>query len=487
MGAVSGLLGFGGGAAGTGFGGPQESRIDQPISLDQAQKSYEANQQALMQQQAFLDALKQQNGIGNQSQVFNQLQGVANGTGPNPAQAMLSNATGANVANQAALMAGQRGAGQNVGMIARQAAQQGANTQQQAAGQAAAMQAQQSLGALGQMGNLANTQVGQQQAATGALTQAQQNEQQMQLNSIAGTNATRAGLQSNINSTNAGLASNMMTGQQNMIGNITGGAGSAMMLADGGEVPQETPTTPIAEVAPSSTGITGPKSKVGQFHFNGNWGQAPGQQTPGNQPQGIGIAGNAIGKALGSGMKKLFGPSDTTSTPAIAVNAQYDQPAGPMTQAQSDYEIFKQNQARDAAAVPNYQEPGPNPFTQQDANVGLMSPGAQEIMTKATEGLARGGEVKAMVSPGEVYLDRKDVSKVASGADPINTGEKIPGKAKTRGDNYANDTVPKTLESGGIVLPKSVMEHKHPHWAAHKFVSDILKQKGQLHSKRRKK
>lgn len=93
-----------------------------------------------------------QNTYASQGNTLDQLQGIANGTGPNPAQAALNQATGQNVANQAALMAGQRGAGANVGLMARQASQQGAATQQQAAGQSATMQAQQQLNAIGAMG-----------------------------------------------------------------------------------------------------------------------------------------------------------------------------------------------------------------------------------------------------------------------------------------------------------------------------------------------
>ena len=142
MGAVGGLIGINGGNSGTGFSTPSGT------NAAQLQTAYTGNQNALTSQQNLLNALQQQNGLGNQTNVYNQLQGVASGQGPNPAQAMLNQETGQNVANQAALMAGQRGASQNVGLMARQAAQQGANLQQQAVGQGASMQAQQGLNAL---------------------------------------------------------------------------------------------------------------------------------------------------------------------------------------------------------------------------------------------------------------------------------------------------------------------------------------------------
>lgn len=163
---------------------------------------------------------------------------MAAGRGPNPAQAMLANTTGANVANQAALMAGQRGAGQNVGMIARQAAQQGGNLQQQAAGQGAALQAQQSQNAINSAGAMANQQVANQQAGTGAVTSANLQNQQNLLNSIAGVNSANVQQQAGINQANAGYAGQVATGQGNMLGNIAGGIGTGLMLmkAEGGEV-----------------------------------------------------------------------------------------------------------------------------------------------------------------------------------------------------------------------------------------------------------
>jgi hypothetical protein len=157
---------------------------------------------------------------------------------------MLNQATGTNVANQAALMAGQRGASGNVGLMARQAAQQGANLQQQAVGQGATMQAQQSLNAIGAAGNLANQQASQQIGQTNANTQAQQSEQSNLLNSIAGQNQANVGMQSNINTANAGLANTTMQGQQGLLGGLLNSAGPAGSTAfsslgskaEGGEV-----------------------------------------------------------------------------------------------------------------------------------------------------------------------------------------------------------------------------------------------------------
>src|SRR5882757_654543 len=126
MGSITGMLGMGGGAAGTNLPKPQQANIVNPVTGEQLANSYAGVSNSLGSQAQLLQALQAQNGLGNQSQVYGQLQGVANGTGPNPAQAMLSQSTGQNVANQAALIAGQRGAGANAGMIARQAGMAGA-------------------------------------------------------------------------------------------------------------------------------------------------------------------------------------------------------------------------------------------------------------------------------------------------------------------------------------------------------------------------
>lgn len=253
MGLIGGLLGLGGGASGTGFSAPQGTSI-KPAELTsgvtgkQIGDQYAGVTNGLQQQRDLLYALQNQGGINNQSQVYGQLQGVANGTGPNPAQAMLNQATGQNVANQAALMAGQRGANANVGLLARQAGMAGAGIQQNAVGQAANMQANQSLNALGAAGNLASNQVANQVAATGSNTNAQLNEQQLlqgalnnqnqsEIANQGNLNNANVAMQGNINTANSGLAQQGMQNQQKTLGGIGGAIGTVLGLAGGGQVP----------------------------------------------------------------------------------------------------------------------------------------------------------------------------------------------------------------------------------------------------------
>ncbi len=82
MGAIGGMLGLSGGAAGTGFASPQAANITNPVTAAQIASSYAGTQDSMESQKQLLSALQAQNGLGNQTQVYNQLQGVAAGTGP---------------------------------------------------------------------------------------------------------------------------------------------------------------------------------------------------------------------------------------------------------------------------------------------------------------------------------------------------------------------------------------------------------------------
>lgn len=238
MSAITGLLGLGGGPGGT------SANIVNPTNAGQIEGAYTGTEGALAAQNNLLTALQGQNGLGNQSQVYGQLQGVANGTGPNPALAALRQQTGQNVNNQAALAAGQRGAAANPALIARQAAQTGANTQQQAVGQGATLQANQSLNALTAAGNLANTQAGQQIGQVNANQSAQQGEQGQLL-----------GAQQGYNSAQAGIASAQAAAQPNAIGSVANAVGPAAKLIGG--------------LFAEGGSVSGPRSRFGQMLAKG--------------------------------------------------------------------------------------------------------------------------------------------------------------------------------------------------------------------------
>jgi hypothetical protein len=370
MGAI--IPGMGGG------GGAQAPSLYQSFTPQQVNQSYGNTQNSLTQQQALIDALKQQNGTQNQSQVYNQLQNVAQGTGgPDPAQAMLNNSTGQNVANQAALAAGQRGASANAGLIARQAGQIGANTQQQAVGQGAALKQQNAMNALGQAGQMANQQV------------------------------------SNHLNANQQYSNSALQGQQNLLGAV--GAHNT------------------AQNQQYAANLQNQQSQAG------------------NAMNGIGGILNHAGPILSQGADAIGG-------------------------------LFSGIGAGAAAALPAIGGAAEAiaPYAALAANGGMIqAPGPRSHMGKYAHGGAV-DKVPALVSPGERYLPPSEVKAVASGQKaPMQAGQSIPGKPAVGGakNSYANDTVPKQLDVGGVVLPRSVTQSKDSDQKAREFVAAILKQK----------
>lgn len=401
MGAMGGMLGMGGGSGGTGVSGPTGAPIEATTNGGQIATAYNGTQDALAQQKALLEALQTQNGIQNQSNVYNQMQGIANGTGPNPARDMFNQATAANVANQAALMAGQRGAGANVGLMARQAGMQGGNIQQQAAGQGATLQSNQALNALGAMGNISGQQVANQMNATQANNAARQNEQQMLINAQQGYNTNQVQNQNSVNSANATMASGRAGQQPGAIGGLMNAAGPVL----------------------------------------------------GNFFKTLGAAGGGLAGMGSSGMLSA-GAGDAITTGGVA--------AGGMA----------------AESAPIMMAAAEGGMIDKSAPLGPKSSFARHILNPNPPRMAEGGKVPALVAPGERYLPPSEVKAVAAGKKaPMQAGEKIQGTPKVGGakNSYANDTVPKTLQEGGIVLPRSVTQSKDPAKKAAEFVSAILK------------
>lgn len=511
-GPLGGLIGSAGGMNGTGISGPEGAPIQQGVDLGQVGGAYQGAQQGLAQQQDLLNALKGQNGIGNQSDVFKQgqqiaqqqadangigkqnavfgslsdiknqqagtaqqYQNIANGTGPNPAQAALNNATGQNVANQAALMASQRGAGANVGLLARQAAQQGAATQQQAVGQGAQMQAQQQIAglqglagqqaAMGQTavnaGNLATqqaaaqqaqqqalagqaaTQVGQQIGATTGLSQGQQSEQGQLLGGINAQNSAAVGSQNSVNAANAGMANTVTTGQQGVIGGAFNGLGAVIGKAQGGVVHHMAVGGQLAPVSPEPAG---PISSFGKF-LSG-WASpqnesATSMGTMGAQTQG----GNALNK----------GASNLVSG------------------------IVKGIKGKPLAAQSGVPMAGP------DVMGSMM-----DTALAAQGGVAQNNGVPAMVSEGEVIVPpqiAQSNNAPSKSAAFVRQAKESGGtvqasspdqKAIKKGNSYDNDKIPKTIPEGSIVIPRAVMQSKNPERSAHDFVSKVLAKRGRM-------
>lgn len=199
---------------------------------------------------------------------FNQ----ANGAGPNPAQAELNQATGQNIAQQAALVAGTRGGATNAGLIARENAQQGAATQQSAVGQAATLNAQQQLAAESNLQNLSANQIAQGTSATQGLNNAQQNEQGILQGANTSLNNANVSQQSNINSTNAAVATgNANTAAKTVsgIGNAIVGGALGLAFADGGEVSED--AMPWHKARKMATGGVVGQQTAAPVSYVGQW------------------------------------------------------------------------------------------------------------------------------------------------------------------------------------------------------------------------
>lgn len=215
------------------------ANIQAGTNQNQLNNSYNGVQTGLSNQQNLVNqtSVGTNQGLQAQGALSNQLSQEANGQGPNPAQAALNQSTGQNIQQQAALMAGQRGAGSNAGLLATQAAQQGASTEQQAVGQAATLQAQQQLAAQQAQQNLAAQQVSQGANAIQSNSQQQQNEQNILQGANTAYNNAAVGMQSNINNVNSQTAIANQNAASNTFGGILSGASSAFNLfAHGGLV-----------------------------------------------------------------------------------------------------------------------------------------------------------------------------------------------------------------------------------------------------------
>jgi hypothetical protein len=120
---------------------------------------------------------------------------------------------------------------------------------------------------------------------------------------------------------------------------------------------------------------------------------------------------------------------------------------------------------------------------------GLMPSGSPAAGAGATDlpdiGAAflasKGGKVPAMLSPGEIYLSPSQAKEVATGKKSPEAGQKIHGKAKVAGDSLKNDTVPKVLEAGGVVVKRTMADDPDK---ARAFVQSVLAKQGMKRSKK---
>jgi hypothetical protein len=339
-------MGFGPGDVINWLGSGANNYRAQPVDVlqgttpEQIQGVFQGGQGLQGQQQSLADYLAQraqqgnpldfaaaQGALGQGDQLLAQTMDAAQGRGPNPALEQLKQTTGQNIQQAAGMVASSRGV--NPAMAARTAAMTGANMNQQAAGQAATLSAQQQIAARQQAGQLA----GQQASQYAGLTQAQeaaqqgrlgmsadqlagmgaQNLQQQQIlqGALANFNNARVSQQTGMNQVNAGVAQqNAQIGSQ-MFGGLMQGAGAALGLADGGEVPpmpsylslgapQLTPPT----YTPGPSEGAGPRSAFGRTLMAIQTPVAPISTPQAPQPAASDGAYKG-GQAMGAGLAKL--------------------------------------------------------------------------------------------------------------------------------------------------------------------------------------
>lgn len=460
-GGIMGLIGAGGGMGGTGFEAPSGT------NAAQIQNSYNQANRAIGEQQGITTTLSPGavKGVNAQDVLSGQYANQAMGNGPNVAANMLNQATGANVANQAALMAGQRGTAANPALLARQAAMAGAGAQQQAAGQGATMQAQQQIAAQQAQAQLAANEIAQAQGAANAQVASSQGEQGI----LQGANTAN-------NNIMGQLANTGLQGQQAVLGgamkSLSGVAGG--LFAEGGEVHESNPAHPAH--GHKKLDFIHKMAKMGMENFDSG-GIAVPQVTYNSQPLNLPAESSAQGgftpgdnpgaKALSEGADALFSSMTKKKEPK-------DAPMG-TTETSTDLNITGGN-------TPSQDVVGLNPVMAGEP-MGLIPrvAGGGQIPHQDFQSafsnyfMAGGGKVPAMVSPGEIYLPPDKVDAVVKqGADPLRVGERIPGKAKVKGDSYKNDTVPRDLDEGGVVVDReNAMDPKK----ASRFVQKAIAKK----------
>jgi hypothetical protein len=437
--------------------------------------------------------------VNAQNQILAEQQAIAQGAGPNPAQAQLAQATGTNVANQAALAAGQRGGAGNVGLLERQAAQQGVQAQQGAAGQAATLEAQQQIAAQQNAAQLAAQQIAQTQGATTNLNTAQQNEQNILQNANAAQNNAAVGMQSNINNVNAQNNQGILGGITSGLSSLTGG-----LLAEGGEV------HPVHGKAKLE--FLHKIAKMGMEHYATGGSTIGGNPLIGaiaNSPAAVATTGYApvsqaagpniasapqsnvnLGQNIASGLKagknwkqnrqnqndvnnapqlqqpELGSQTDNTNQNALGVN-----PTSLGTPLASNLTMPNLGSGIDTSQTNETISQGDNQYQNNQAHGGSIfdlhpTEHAKMAATHFAQYFSGGGEAKkipAMVSPGERFWNKEEVEMIKHGADPSKLGTVFPGKDKVPGkDTVKNDTVPTELEEGGVVSPLHVEKTKDP-------------------------
>ena len=331
--------------------------------------------------------------------------------GGGPNPAQIQEQQNANAIAHKAAAANAQNRALNPGLAARMSGNQAVEAEQNAASNAAAQQAQQQITSQQQLAGL----TGQEQQ--GALNAQGINAQTAQANANA------------VNSTEGGI----LNGIGGLLGLYTGG--EVEKYADGGFSVLNFSSLDSGSAAIPSFGFVAPSAAVGS-----GWGQN------GDDEQSQIAAGNAQLEAAPEGEVDLnmYGGNNTNAKAHGGMIHMMPEHMKKMAMLYHGGKLFKENKKTEK--VP------------------------------AQDRFAKGGKVPALVSPGEGYQKPADAKAVADGkVNPMKVAEKIPGKAKVKGDSEKNDVVAKKLDEGGFVIPRSVMNSDDPAKEAARMVAEHLR------------
>lgn len=350
---------------------------------------------------------------GNQSDLAKQLLAQSQGAGPNIANLQLQQATDQNNKNAASTIASQRG--MNPALAARLISNQAANNNQNAAGQSGVLRAQQQLASQGQLGNTYAQQAGETLGNYGDITRAQ----------------TAA------NSTNAGIAQANSNQNGGIAGGILGGIGSALGFADGGEIHKHLERLLIA---------TG--NKVHPLHL----------------ADGGDIFGGITDISSGGG--------DTSFAKGFAGSFKPQVKKDPMAAANAGLPAAQQQYSQ-------ILQPGQS-ISSMGTSAGEGTININDPTESITQGdnayrAAKGGKVPVVLSPGELKIPAHLVDAVARGkAKASEVGQRVPGKAKVKGDSLKNDNFPTMANEGDVIVKRTKADNDKD---AREFLLAIKKEK----------
>lgn len=488
-------------------------------NVDQLNNAYTGAQDALTTQGGITNTLNAglNTGAANENNLAEQYANEVNGVGPNPALASLNQQTGNNIAQQAALAAGTRGAGANAGLVARENAQQGAATQQSAVGQAATQQAEQQLAAEQNLQNLSANQIAQGTSSTQALNSAQQNEQNVLQGANTANNSANISQQSALNNVNASIA----TGNAINAGNVASGIGSSLAsalpaaaalaafkggkvsdiakkqmgllsLSKGGEILD---ASARAHIAPHNFALPGGRYPIHDINHARN---ALARVSQNGTPEEKAKVKAAVHKKypdMGKKMAKggqIEADSAPKSTNEKAYEAVRDGLNNAVPQVQKALAPYDGPSKMATGGIVGQQTSGPQSYIGQwlNSNVNSQGPNVQTSPLNAgtptafAKGMSFSLPQSSDAGPDEQGIDIANpendnpgqgwgVSNLA--ADPTNitaneayggrlmkSGGGVPGKAKVSHDSLKNDTVPAMLSPGEVVIDKDTLNDPGP-------------------------